>query len=283
MHLSTLVLAAKAARAHPGPSRVHPGRVPRGQRFVRRAGGLRRFRSGVRPVTFVMHSFIDADDVAPAWEQLQRGETSDVPRIRAAEERLQACAYSMGHPETGAVVPRACSTRCSTPTPTASSSSCCRSVGADTPMLDLRLRPAKDRMLATGRPVRRPARRTSRRHRGIARGDPRRRRLAAAGPAPGGAGGVAAAAGSSTGSTARWPDCGARRRTSAATSTCWPTPSATPPSRSVSPLGVDDRATWIAVAVLLGLFFVNAISWSYLAAVLEKRARGLEPPARPRR
>lgn len=39
--------------------------------------------------------------------------------------------------------------------------------------------------------------------------------------------------------------------------------------------GVDQRTTWSAVAVLLGLFFVNTISWSYLAAVLEKRGAGV--------
>lgn len=39
-------------------------------------------------------------------------------------------------------------------------------------------------------------------------------------------------------------------------------------------VGVDERATWIAVAVLLGVFFVNAISGTYLAAVLEKRGAG---------
>jgi phosphatidylglycerophosphate synthase len=38
--------------------------------------------------------------------------------------------------------------------------------------------------------------------------------------------------------------------------------------------GVDDRTTWIAASVLLGTFFVNTISWSYLAAVLEKRGAG---------
>lgn len=76
------------------------------RRFTRRAGGPRALlRHGVRPVTFVMHSFIDARDVAPAWDLLQRNETSDDPRIRAAQERLQACVYSMGHPETGTVVP----------------------------------------------------------------------------------------------------------------------------------------------------------------------------------
>lgn len=39
-------------------------------------------------------------------------------------------------------------------------------------------------------------------------------------------------------------------------------------------LGLDTRAGWITVAVLLGAFFVNAISWSFLAAVLEKRGAG---------
>lgn len=39
-------------------------------------------------------------------------------------------------------------------------------------------------------------------------------------------------------------------------------------------LGIDSEAGWITVAVLLGAFFVNAISWSFLAAVLEKRGVG---------
>lgn len=47
---------------------------------------------------------------------------------------------------------------------------------------------------------------------------------------------------------------------------------------TVVPLGValavDDRATWVAVAVLLGVLYVNAISWAYPAAVLEKRGAG---------
>lgn len=75
------------------------------RRFIRRAGGVRALRSGVTPVTFVMHSFIDAAVVGPAWELLQRGETSDDPVVLAAQERLRACVYSMGHPETGQVVP----------------------------------------------------------------------------------------------------------------------------------------------------------------------------------
>lgn len=44
------------------------------------------------------------------------------------------------------------------------------------------------------------------------------------------------------------------------------------------PLGVaisaDDRATWIATAVLLAAFYVNTISWTYLAALLERRGAG---------
>ena len=38
--------------------------------------------------------------------------------------------------------------------------------------------------------------------------------------------------------------------------------------------GIDERSAWIAVSVLLGAFFINTISWSYLSAVLEKRGAG---------
>jgi phosphatidylglycerophosphate synthase len=38
--------------------------------------------------------------------------------------------------------------------------------------------------------------------------------------------------------------------------------------------GIDTRAAWITVAVLLAAFYVNAVSWTYLAALLEKRAVG---------
>lgn len=47
---------------------------------------------------------------------------------------------------------------------------------------------------------------------------------------------------------------------------------------AVIPIGIaaaiDTRAAWIIVAVLLATFYVNAVSWTYLAALLEKRARG---------
>ncbi|MGQ0574543.1 MAG: hypothetical protein ACT4RN_10105 [Pseudonocardia sp.] len=79
-------------------------------RTVRRVGGLRRLvtaarRGEVRPVTFVMHQFMDAADVAPAWEMMQRGETAEDPRLRETQERLAACHYAMGHPESGTLVP----------------------------------------------------------------------------------------------------------------------------------------------------------------------------------
>jgi hypothetical protein len=52
-----------------------------------------------------MHSFMDARYVRPAWELLQRGETSEDPKILEAQERLQACSYAMAHPESGTLVP----------------------------------------------------------------------------------------------------------------------------------------------------------------------------------
>lgn len=39
-------------------------------------------------------------------------------------------------------------------------------------------------------------------------------------------------------------------------------------------LAVDRTSGWIAVSVLLGAFFVNTISWTYLSALLEKRGAG---------
>lgn len=39
-------------------------------------------------------------------------------------------------------------------------------------------------------------------------------------------------------------------------------------------LRADQRTTWIALAVLLVSFYVNAISWAYLSAILEKQALG---------
>lgn len=37
----------------------------------------------IHPVTFVMHSSMDAAEVAPAWAAMQRGEVCDDPRLAA--------------------------------------------------------------------------------------------------------------------------------------------------------------------------------------------------------
>lgn len=81
-------------------------------RLVRRVGGLPALlRHGVRPVSFVVHQFMDAADVAPAWELMKRGEKATDPRVFAAQERLAACHYAMAHPESGELVP-ACVQHC---------------------------------------------------------------------------------------------------------------------------------------------------------------------------
>ena len=75
-------------------------------RTVRRVGGLRTvLRERIVPMTFVMHRFMHTEDVAPAWDLMERGETSDDPVIRETQERLSACSYAMAHPETGRLVP----------------------------------------------------------------------------------------------------------------------------------------------------------------------------------
>jgi len=76
-------------------------------RVARRVGpaALLRARSWPRPVTFVMHRFMDAVDVEPAWAMMERGEVATEPRLRETQERLAACHYAMAHPETGTLVP----------------------------------------------------------------------------------------------------------------------------------------------------------------------------------
>jgi hypothetical protein len=73
-------------------------------RFLRRTGP-RLLTGDAHPTTYVMHSFMDARDVAAAWELLERGETADDPTLRATQERLQACAYGMAHPDDHRIVP----------------------------------------------------------------------------------------------------------------------------------------------------------------------------------
>lgn len=75
------------------------------RRAYARAGGIGQLRQGIQPLTFVMHNFMDARDVAPAWDLLQRNEMSPDPAIRATQERLQACSYGMAHPDSDQIVP----------------------------------------------------------------------------------------------------------------------------------------------------------------------------------
>jgi hypothetical protein len=101
-----LLLGARMARAFG----AHPEALVRAggwaRRFVRRAGGLRAVvKAPPRALTFVMHNFMDAAAVRPAWELLQRGEISPDPEVRATQERLQACSYAMAHPESDMLVP----------------------------------------------------------------------------------------------------------------------------------------------------------------------------------
>ena len=101
-----LLLAIRLVRV----SAAHPRLVPIAAgwlvRTARRAGGLRLLlRERPVPTTFVMHRFMHAADVKPAWALLQRGEMSDDPRILETQERLLACSYAMAHPETGELVP----------------------------------------------------------------------------------------------------------------------------------------------------------------------------------
>jgi hypothetical protein len=48
---------------------------------------------------------MDAAEVRPAWDLTQAGVISDDPQVRATQERLQACVYTMAHPDSDLLVP----------------------------------------------------------------------------------------------------------------------------------------------------------------------------------
>jgi hypothetical protein len=76
------------------------------RRAVRRSGGVRAvLRDRPRPLSFVMHVFMDAAAVAPAWELLEQGVLSDDPSVRVTQQRLRSCAYAMAHPDQDRLVP----------------------------------------------------------------------------------------------------------------------------------------------------------------------------------
>ncbi len=75
-------------------------------RFVNRVGGIIRIiKHGIAPKTIVMHRFMHAEDVLPAYALLKRNEMSSDLRIRETQERLLACSYAMAHPESDEIVP----------------------------------------------------------------------------------------------------------------------------------------------------------------------------------
>ena len=104
MDFEAPLLVPRLLRAVAGRPRALPLAARFVGRFARRAGGVSLARSA-RPLTIVMHSFMDAALVAPAWEALRRGERLDDPALLATQERLEACMYHMAHPESGELVP----------------------------------------------------------------------------------------------------------------------------------------------------------------------------------
>lgn len=101
------VKVLRAALRHPGDVGVALGQLGR---ILARAGGLRRVvraarrrRLSVR--SFVVHSFMDAAQVAPAWKLLQDGVMSQEPSVQETQVRLQSCSYAMSHPDDGRLVP----------------------------------------------------------------------------------------------------------------------------------------------------------------------------------
>ncbi len=102
---SPAAVAIAVARVVARRPRVVPMAAGWAARFLRRAGPLRLLSGRPRGLTFVVHAFMDADVVRPAWDAVRRAEVHDDPAVRAAQERLQACSYAMAHPDDDRLVP----------------------------------------------------------------------------------------------------------------------------------------------------------------------------------
>lgn len=74
-------------------------------RFAVRGGGVTQPWWRASATTFVMHQFIDAADTAAGWEHIQAGTRATDERVLEAQERLEACAYTMGHPDSDELIP----------------------------------------------------------------------------------------------------------------------------------------------------------------------------------
>jgi hypothetical protein len=99
------IVAAAVARMVVRHPRIVPLSAGWAARFVRRAGLARLVCGRPRGLTFVIHAFMDADVVRPAWDGLEHGEIAQDPAVRAAQERLRTCSYAMAHPDEERVVP----------------------------------------------------------------------------------------------------------------------------------------------------------------------------------
>jgi len=99
------IVAVATARVVAANPQVIPAAVGFAGRLAGRVGIRRLLRGRPRVLTFVVHAFMDAEVVRPAWEAMQRGEVAGDERVRAAQERLQACSYAMAHPAEDRLVP----------------------------------------------------------------------------------------------------------------------------------------------------------------------------------
>jgi MoaA/NifB/PqqE/SkfB family radical SAM enzyme len=89
---------------------THPSSVPITlgwlRRALRRSGGVMHvLRHRPRPLTVVMHMFMDAELADRAWQVIDEVDTDAEPEVAEAVDRLRSCAYSMAHPELGRMVP----------------------------------------------------------------------------------------------------------------------------------------------------------------------------------
>ena len=75
------------------------------RRFAERGGGITQPWWRASATTFVMHQFIDAADTAAGWQHIQDGTRATDARVLEAQERLEACAYTMGHPDSDELIP----------------------------------------------------------------------------------------------------------------------------------------------------------------------------------
>jgi hypothetical protein len=102
-----VVKVVRALAAHPADI---PPLIGLLIRVLRRAGGVRGILRAARTgklgfKTFVVHSFMDASDVGPAWELMQRGVVGTDAKTIETQERLGSCMYAMSHPGEDRLVP----------------------------------------------------------------------------------------------------------------------------------------------------------------------------------